>query len=515
MTTKPHIPPKSSRLSLPGADRGGALEGVVVIELAATLAGEFAGGLLADMGATVIKIEPPEGSPLRRLGPGIPGEDSLYFQSENRGKYSVCADLETLGKEPWWVQLLSVADVVVEDLGPLKLEAAGLSPEALQQRQPRLCLLRLSAFGQTGPLAAERGDDRIAQAFSNMQFVTGFPDRPPIPVTVPLADYWAGVHGVNGLLIALFHARRSGCGQVVDLALYETVLRLQEAVVVQFDQTGTVASRFGTQSSTVVPANIYPTRDGKWIALSGAGDQPFARLCEAIEVPDAPKDPRFATTPARLQNREAADTLVRTWIARHDLADVEARFSAFGVTGTAVRSVDDIMADEHIRSRQSLLHLRSQSGQDFLAAAPVPRFSRTQARHPVGAPGLGEHTDIVRASCADIAAQPWRTARDEVKGESTGALHGIRVLDLSQWLAGPAAATMLADFGADVIMVELPVDSPPPHRPLSTILNLAPKATLNDPKSTVPSLLPETGSLKEVTLILLASGRLRIVPVIL
>ena len=210
MTTKLHMPPESSRFSLPGADRGGALEGVVVIELAKTLAGEFAGGLLADMGATVIKVEPPEGSPLRRLGPAISGEDSLYFQSENRGKYSVCADLDALTNEPWWAQLLSVADAVVEDLGPLQLEAAGWSQEVLQQRNPRLCLLRISAFGQTGPLAAERGDDRIAQAFSNIQFMTGFPDRPPIPVTVPLADYWTGVHGVNGLLMAIFHARRSG-----------------------------------------------------------------------------------------------------------------------------------------------------------------------------------------------------------------------------------------------------------------------------------------------------------------
>lgn len=188
MTAGPQVANGASQLGLPEAVRGGALEGVVILELAATLAGEFAGGLLADMGALVIKVEPPEGSPLRRLGPGISGEDSLYFQSENRGKYSVCADLGALRNEPWWRQLLSVADAVVEDLGPLKLEAYGLSQEVLQQHNPCLCLLRISAFGQTGPLAGERGDDRIAQAFSNMQFMTGFPDRPPIPITVPLAD---------------------------------------------------------------------------------------------------------------------------------------------------------------------------------------------------------------------------------------------------------------------------------------------------------------------------------------
>jgi formyl-CoA transferase len=466
MTAKQHIPHESSRLGLPDSDRGGALDGVVVIELTETLAGEFAGGLLADMGATVIKVEPPEGSPLRRLGPGIAGEDALYFQSENRGKYSVRADLKALTEVPWIERLLSVADAVVEDLGCGRLEAAGLSPEALQQRNPRLCHLRISPFGQTGPLAGERGDDRVAQAFSSIQFTTGFPDRPPIPVTVPLADYWTGVHGANGLLMAIFHARRSGRGQVVDLALYETGLRVQEAVVVRFDQTGDLAVRCGTQSPSVVPANIYPTRDGGWIALSGAGDQPFVRLCEAIEAPHAPKDPRFATTTARLQNREAADELVRSWIAKHDLAEVEARFFAAGVAGTAVRSVDEVMVDEHVRARQALLHLRSQSGQDFLAPAPIPRFSRTQARNPGGAPRLGEHTDVVRSSGDMIAARPRVEVRSEGGDEAAGPLSGIRVLDLSQWLAGPAAAAMLADFGADVIMVELPVDSPQQNRQL-------------------------------------------------
>src|SRR2546427_2281359 len=382
---------------LPGSDRGGALEGVVVVELAQSLAGEFAGGLLADLGATVLKVEFREGSPLRRRGPGIAGEDSLYFQSENRGKYSVLAELADLAREPWLATLLAAADAVVEDLGPGRLESVGLSPDALLATYARLAVLRISPFGQTGPLAGARGDDRIAQAFSGMQFATGFPDRPPIPVTVPLADAWSAILGASALLMAIFHARRSGHGQVVDIGLYQTGLRMQEEVVIRHATTGAVATRMGTESPTVVPANVYPTRDGGFIALSGAGDQPFARLCEAIEAPDAPRDPRFATSAARLQNRAAADQLVGAWVARHDLADIESRFAAAGVAGTPGRSVGEIIPDAHVAARRAILHLKSSSGRDFLAPAPVPKLSRTPAEAPVRAPRLGAHTETGRA----------------------------------------------------------------------------------------------------------------------
>src|SRR5437867_4167857 len=354
-TSEPIMTAESS--ALPGSDRGGALEGVVVVELAQSLAGDFAGGLLADMGATVVKVEPRDGSPLRRRGPGIAGEDSLYFQSENRGKYSVVAELGELGREPWLAKLLATADAVVEDLGPGRLESAGLSPDELHETNASLVVLRISPFGQTGPLAGERGDDRIAQAFSGMQFATGFPDRPPIPVTVPLADAWSAILGSSALLMAIFHARRGGHGQVVDIGLYQAGLRMQEEAVIRHHRTGAVATRMGTESPTVVPANVYPTRDGGWMALSGAGDQPFARLCEAIEAPEAVRDPRFATSAARLANRAAADQLVVAWVARHDLADIESRFAAAGVAGTAVRSVDDIISNPHVRARQAVLRL--------------------------------------------------------------------------------------------------------------------------------------------------------------
>ena len=441
---------------LPGADRGGALEGVVVVELSRTFGGQMAGGLLADLGATVIAIEPPGGSPLRRRGPALPGEDALSFQCENRGKYSVAAEPTALARDVWLGQLLATADAVVEDLGPGVLEGIGLDPRAIEERNPRCCVLRISPFGQTGPLAGERGDDRIAQAFSGVQFATGFPDRPPVCVTVPIAEAWTAIHGASALLMAIYHARRSGRGQVVDIALYETALRMQEDVIIRYDRTGAVTGRMGTESLTVVPANVYATRDGGWIAVSGAGDQPFARLCEAVEAPDAPRDPRFATPTARLANRAAANALIADWIARHTLAEVEARFGEVGVTGTAVRSVDDIITDPHVKAREDLVAQRSETGRDFLAPAAVPKLGRTPAASAATAPALGEHTGAVRAAIDAISRRPRPQVASGDADAARGPLAGVRVLDLSQWLAGPAAAALLADFGADVIMIELP-----------------------------------------------------------
>ena len=231
---------------------------------------------------------------------------------------------------------------------------------------------------------------------------------------------------------------------------------MQEEVVIRHATTGAVATRMGTESPTVVPANVYPTRDGGFVALSGAGDQPFARLCEAIEAPDAPKDPRFATSAARLQNRAAADQLVGAWVARHDLADVEARFAAAGVAGTAVRSVDEIIGDAHVagETRDLAPHV------DVRPRLPRPRARAEVHAHAGGAPRPARRVSAStpRTVRDDVERIAGRRRPDVKRDDQVGAgpLAGVRVLDLSQWLAGPAAAALLGDFGAEVIMIELP-----------------------------------------------------------
>ena len=407
MTTETPAPPAAA-LGLPGAARGGALEGVVVVELAETLAGVFAGGLLADLGATVIKVEPAGGSPLRRLGPGIPGESSsLYFQSENRGKYSVRAELADLAGGGWLARLLASADALVEDLGPGRLEAAGLSPERCTRAihgWPS-CASRRSARPAPSPGSAVTIASRRPSPACSSRRASPTDRRSPSRCRCSTAGRASSA--ANGLLMAIFHARRSGRGtgrRHRALPGRRCACRRRSSSSI----TGPAPwpRAWAPSRPPWCPPMSIPTRDGGWIAVSGAGDQPFVRLCEAVEAPDAPKDPRFATPAARLEHRAESDALVASWIARHDLAEVEARFFACGVAGTAIRSVDEIMADEHVRARGDLLSLSSETGREFIAPAPVPKLSRTPARNPVAAPRLGEHTDAVRAALAAIAARP-------------------------------------------------------------------------------------------------------------
>jgi crotonobetainyl-CoA:carnitine CoA-transferase CaiB-like acyl-CoA transferase len=437
-------------------DRHGALEGLVVLEVSETLAGQVAGGLLADMGATVVRIESLAGAASRGRGPCIAGEsDALYFQCENRGKLSVSADWGGLGGDARIQRLVKCADALIDDLGPGRLEELGFPLASETSGTSGLCLLRISAFGAFGPLSTCKSDDRIAQAFGGVQYVTGFPDRPPIPITIPIAEYWTGIIGASGLLIALFHALRSGQSQTVDLAMYEAALRLQDANVAAFGRYGDIPTRTGNESLLVAPAGVYETSDQRWVALSGAGDQPYARLCSVIGRAELITDDRFRTQDARARHSAEINRIIAEWIRAHTSDEAARLLGDGGVAGALVSSASDIIADPHIRARQDVLPLTTQSGRTVLAPGVTPRLLLTPGQTPPRAPSLGEHNVGVEKICTPTSA-PSMPADQEASEQYSEALSGIRVLDLGRWLAGPVAASLLADFGAEVIMVELP-----------------------------------------------------------
>lgn len=472
-----------------------ALEGLVIVEFAKTLAGQAAGGLLADMGAQVVRVEPTSGTgtqSFRLRGPSLPGEaDSLYFQCENRGKLSLSVDFTDLSMNQSLTRLLASADAVIEDLGPGVIEDFGLSLDTYARANERLSMLRISPFGSNGPLANERSDDRIAQAFSGVQYATGFSDRRPIVVAGPIAEYWTAMLGASGLLMAILHARRSGRGQTIDLALYEAVLRLADREIAIYGRYGTIPARSGNESSQVAPAGIFETGDGRFIALSGAGDQPFRRLCAAIGVPELSEDEMFHTEESRLAHGSEINGFVREWIRARTFSDVTDLFVQKSVTAAPILSAADIVADPHLQARQSIASLSSISGKSFLAPGVTPRLSRTPGARPLCAPRLGEHNSLFRG--AHFVVDGREQIADSKTGETgMAALSGIRVVDLGRWLAGPVAATLLADFGADVIMVELPGSRPCAESPIAA-RELAFLATNRNKRSVTLDIRTELG----------------------
>jgi formyl-CoA transferase len=443
--------------------RAGPLANLIILELASGLAANHAGALLADLGAYVLKVEPgPDGDPTRKAGHRRDGDPySLVFASEARGTYSVALDLSQRDDRAVFASLAAVADGLIEDLGPGALENLDLSPSILRRDNPRLSVLRLSPFGQTGPLSNEAGDDRIAQAFSGVTNVTGYPDVGPMPEAVPIAEYWTGVYGAASLLTAVLGAPRGIGGQDVDLAYYETALRLQEEALIQLDQADIVRTRMGNEYPETVPSNHYETGDGRWVAISAAGGRPFAAVCEAIEQPSAADDPRFNSSEARIKNRDAVNQLIGDWVGRHSADDVISRFTDHNAPIALVASIKEIVDDPHTHARDMILRLVDAHGEGPLNPGVTPRITRLDQPStsvpptPRTAPRFDEHGSIIRR---------WQTERSSARTsapqsyaiEDSLPLTGLRVIDLGRFIAAPFAGTILGEFGAEVIKVETP-----------------------------------------------------------
>jgi crotonobetainyl-CoA:carnitine CoA-transferase CaiB-like acyl-CoA transferase len=366
-----------STLAEHAAQSDGALADLHVLELGSMLAGPFAGALLADFGAEVIKIEKPgKPDPLREWPPhkdGIP----LWWKTMARNKRAITLDISQPQARAVILALMRRSDVVVENFRPGTLERWGLGPGQLEREFSRLVWVRLSGYGQSGPMSAHGGYATIAEAFSGLAAITGFPALGPMVSAFPLGDYLAGVFGAYGAMAALRARERIGRGQVVDVSLFEPFLRILESVVVRYDQTGEKKSRLGNQMEEDVPRNIYPTADGGFIAVSCGSQRMFENLMQAIERPEFKQDSRFASMALRVANREAIDRTVREWMMRQPTALALERLTAHQVIAGRVNDIADVLADPHVIVRDAIVAVADSALGALRMPAPVPKLSAT------------------------------------------------------------------------------------------------------------------------------------------
>jgi crotonobetainyl-CoA:carnitine CoA-transferase CaiB-like acyl-CoA transferase len=365
-----------------------ALAGVTVLDLATFLAAPLCATLLGEFGADVIKVEQPGvGDDLRRLGrAAAPGAPSYWWLTEARNKKSITCNLRDPEGQALIKRLVAQAQVVTENFRPGTLERWRLGWDALAAINPALVMVRISGFGQTGPYRDRPGFGRIAAAFGGLAYLSGYPDRAPVsPGTPTVPDYLAGVFGAVGALAALRHAERTGQGQVVDVGLYEPVLRVLDDAIAVYGGTGVVRERIGSGTESVVPHNHYLTRDGRWLAIACTNDRMFARLLEAMGRRDLVADPRMVTTAARLAHRAQVDELVAAWVGARDLDVALAALEAAEVPAAPVMSVRDLLGDRHVQARDNVLRVVADALGSVTMPGVVPSLTVTPGR--VQAPG--------------------------------------------------------------------------------------------------------------------------------
>lgn len=361
----------------PNSEAGGALAGIRVLDIATFVAAPFCGTILADFGAEVIKIEQPgEGDSLRRFGTATECGDTLVWLSEARNKKAVTLDLRKPEGAEMFRRLVAQSDVVLENFRPGTLEKWGLGYEVLSALNPGLVMLRISAYGQTGPKRSEPGFARIAHAFAGLSYLAGEADGPPVvPGSTSMADYVSGMWGAIGVLTALRERDRSGRGQVIDLGLYESVFRLLDELAPAYAKFGTVRTRMGADTVNVVPHSHYRTGSGEWVALACTNDKMWERLAAVMKQPDLAT--RYPTSAVRVQHRDQVNAIVADWMAARSLAEVLDATRAGGVPCAEIYSIREIVEDPQFRARENLLRVQDPRAGELLLPAAVPRLSRT------------------------------------------------------------------------------------------------------------------------------------------
>ncbi|WP_273820634.1 MULTISPECIES: CaiB/BaiF CoA transferase family protein [Pseudomonas] len=372
------------------------LQGVKVIEMGQLIAGPFAAKLLAEFGAHVIKIEPPgTGDPLRKWRL-LHNGTSVWWAAQSRNKQSVTLDLRQAEAHEVVKRLVADADVLIENFRPGALEKWGLGWDVLSALNPRLVMLRVSGYGQTGPYRDLPGFGVIGEAMGGLRHLSGEPGRTPVRVGVSIGDSLAALHGVIGVLLALRHRdQNNGAGQQVDVALYESVFNMMESLMPEYSVFGTVRQPAGSSLPGIVPTNAYRCRDGKYALIAGNGDSIFRRLMERIDRLDLANDPELAENDGRVRHVARLDAAIGAWTAERSLDEVLAALNEANIPAGKIYDAADIAGDPHYQARQMLLPATLDDGTAVTLPGIVPKLSATPGRVRSPAPRLGEHTDQV------------------------------------------------------------------------------------------------------------------------
>lgn len=388
----------------------GALEGIRVVELGQLIAGPFCGQLLGDMGADVIKVEPPgAGDPMRKWGRG---DNHLWWEVVSRNKRCVTADLRVAEGQALVRRLAATADILIENFKPGTIEKWGLSPDTLRADNPRLIIVRVSGYGQTGPYSSRAGFGGIGEAMGGWRHIVGDPDRAPSRMGVSIGDSLAATYGCMGALAALHARTHTGRGQVVDSALYEAVLQVMESIVPEYVVSGYIRERSGSKLPGIAPSNVYPCSDGDYL-IGANQDGVFARLCQAMGRPELARDPRYVDHVARGRHQDELDELIGAWTRTLTVAEVEALMIEHSVPAGKVYRAPEMLEDPHFAAREALIDVDTARWGTIKMQNAFPKLSETPSAVRSAAPAqVGEHNDDIYGGLLGITGEELERMRE-------------------------------------------------------------------------------------------------------
>lgn len=387
------------------------LDGLRVIELGQLLAGPFTTTILGYFGAEVIKVEPPGGDPIRGWREVRDGT-SLWYRSLGRNKKSVTLDLKSPRGRELALRLLDDADVLVENFRPGAMEAWGMGPDVVRQRNPRLIYTRISGYGQNGPYSDKPGYASVTEGFGGFRYINGEPGKPPVRPNISLGDTLSAIHAALGVALAVIQRHRDDSGQTIDVALYESVFNLMEGMVPEFDGAGVVREPAGTTITGIVPTNTYTCRDGKHVIIGGNGDSIFRRLMTVAGRPDMAENPAMAQNPGRIVHQAEIDAALSDWCQRHAAAEVIAQLEAARVPVGPIYSVADMLADPHYQAR-GLFERVEIDGKPLKIPAIMPRLENTPGRTEWPGGSIGSHNEEILQGLLSLSDEDLAGLRAE------------------------------------------------------------------------------------------------------